>query len=217
MNEPQIKAFEYLQGIFESGSGIPIFSWNPKFKPNGNKTTPFISYADVMDYRCIVRATDDVEKRRSCEEDVIAEYNSLESLVLDGWGFEQPSASAKMEWFSMQAEGETNSDEFLRAELETERETEENISLSEDQWFQKRELQLIALHGRFSPVFRRNRKYELGEDCVAFIARDDLIAGRICVRKTDDLDSLGDGGADRDLVAMYESLDELVRDGWRLD
>ena len=62
-----------------------------------------------MDYRYIVRATDDVEKRRSCEEDVIAEYNSLESLVLDGWGFEQPSASVKMEWFSMQAEGETNS------------------------------------------------------------------------------------------------------------
>ena len=166
-----------------------------------------------MEYNCIVRATDDIEKRRSREEDVIAEYNSIESLVLDGWGFGQPG----WEWFSMQTEDETNSDEFLRAELETGRETEENSSLSEDQWFQKRELQLVALHGRFSPVFRRNRKFGLEDDCVAFIARDDLVAGRISVRKTDDLDSLGDGGADRYLVVMYESLDELVRDGWRLD
>jgi hypothetical protein len=77
-----------LEAIYSAASLAPVFKSNPKHcigKFAG--LTPFISYNDVMEYKFIIRGRPIGEHNSfdAAERDIIAEYDSLESLVNDGW------------------------------------------------------------------------------------------------------------------------------------
>lgn len=78
-----------LEMIFRDATLAPVFKHNPKYDRQGFAAlTPYIAYDDVMEYRYIVRGRPlsvpidhyDNEKRQ-----VIAEYDTVEALVEDGW------------------------------------------------------------------------------------------------------------------------------------
>jgi hypothetical protein len=77
-----------LEQIYSAGSHTPVFKNNQKHCiGNFASLTPYISYNDVITNKYIIRGRPigmygsfDAEAR-----EVIAEYDSLESLVDDGW------------------------------------------------------------------------------------------------------------------------------------
>lgn len=77
-----------LEAIYSAGSMAPVFKRNPKHcieKFEG--LTPYISYDDVMSYKFIIRCrpTGEHNSFDSEEREIIAEYDSIENLVNDGW------------------------------------------------------------------------------------------------------------------------------------
>ena len=76
---------ENLEAIYKAASLSPVFKSNPKY--NTGNLTPYISYNDIMAYKYIIRGrplsiqnTFDGEER-----EIIAEYDSIDDLVKDGW------------------------------------------------------------------------------------------------------------------------------------
>jgi len=74
-----------LEAIYSAASLAPIFKSNAKYCVGQfAKLTPYIAYADIMDYKYIIRATDDYSNL-SESNTIIVEYGSLDELVNDGW------------------------------------------------------------------------------------------------------------------------------------
>ena len=77
-----------LEAIYNAASLAPVFKHNPKYSTGKfNGLTPYISYDDIMNYKFIIRGRPvneynpfDAQKR-----EIIAEYNTIEELVNDGW------------------------------------------------------------------------------------------------------------------------------------
>ncbi len=78
-----------LEVIFRDATLAPVFKHNPKYDRQGFAgLIPYVAYYDVMEYRFIIRGRPlsvpidhyDNEKRQ-----VIAEYETIEALVGDGW------------------------------------------------------------------------------------------------------------------------------------
>jgi hypothetical protein len=68
-----------------------------------------------------------------------------------------------------------------------------------------------------SPVFKRNSKHEV--DDVPRIAYDDIIANKCVLKADSDFPNSGSfwSGEGAVIIAEYNSIEELVDDGWRLD
>ena len=88
----QLSDFEYqkknLEAIYSAASMAPVFKSNPKHCTGKfADLTPYISYNDVMSYKFIIRGrpNDEHNSFDFQEREIIAEYDSLESLVNDGW------------------------------------------------------------------------------------------------------------------------------------
>jgi len=84
MNDQEFQK-ENLEAIYTAASLSPVFKSNPRY--NTGNLTPYISYNDIMTNKYIIRGKPlgisnsfDGEDRK-----IIAEYNSVESLVKDGW------------------------------------------------------------------------------------------------------------------------------------
>jgi len=84
--------FEYqkknLEAIYSAASMSPVFKSNPKYCTGKfAELTPYISYNDVMSYKFIIRGrpVGEVNTFDAKDREIIAEYDSLESLVNDGW------------------------------------------------------------------------------------------------------------------------------------
>jgi len=77
-----------LEVIYNAASMAPVFKSNPKYCIGRfEDLTPYISYNDIMSYKYIIRGRP-VEEHNSFdaqEREIIVEYDSLESLVNDGW------------------------------------------------------------------------------------------------------------------------------------
>jgi hypothetical protein len=82
----QIKNIEY---IFSTSSLAPVFKLNPKYSIGDLAgLTPYIAYDDVMSYNYIIRGRALQEPINNFDNEkriVIAEYDSIESMVDDGW------------------------------------------------------------------------------------------------------------------------------------
>ena len=82
----QIKNIEY---IFSTSSLAPVFKQNPKYSIGDlSGLTPYIAYDDVMSYNYIIRGRSLQEPINNFDNEkriVIAEYDSIESMVDDGW------------------------------------------------------------------------------------------------------------------------------------
>ena len=81
-------------------------------------------------------------------------------------------------------------------------------------------LQAIFDKGLYAPYFKDNPRYPLGLG-VAFIAYDDVMAMKYIIR-TFEVDGDNRPSSYRSettdpVVAQYNSIEELVADGWRLD
>lgn len=76
-----------LEAIYRSASMAPIFRRNPKYCIGRfADLTPYISYNDIMDYKYIIRGCHGIDEILALKEgEIIVEYDSLESLINDGW------------------------------------------------------------------------------------------------------------------------------------
>jgi hypothetical protein len=77
-----------LVAIYSAATFAPVFLTNPKHcKDQFADLTPYISYNDIMNYRYIIRGRPHGEHNSfdDQEREIIVEYNSIESLVNDGW------------------------------------------------------------------------------------------------------------------------------------
>lgn len=77
-----------LETIYRDASIAPVFKQNPKYCTGKFiDMAPYISYDDIMSNKFIIRARPMIEQNSfdSQEREIIVEYNSLESLVNDGW------------------------------------------------------------------------------------------------------------------------------------
>lgn len=77
-----------LENIFSGGMLAPVFKVNTKFSSKDG-CYPRIMYDDVMNYKYIIRWCDSefLNNRfySDLESEVIAEYQSIDELVHDGW------------------------------------------------------------------------------------------------------------------------------------
>ena len=77
-----------IEAIYAAASLAPVFKKNPKHSVgNYADLTPYISYNDIMENKYIIRGRPIGEHNSfdSEEREIIAEYDSIESLVNDGW------------------------------------------------------------------------------------------------------------------------------------
>ena len=89
--------------------------------------------------------------------------------------------------------------------------------MTTDREFQITNLRRIIDAASVSPVFRKNSKYSY--DGVARIGYDDVMAEKCILRCDDNFPESGHywRGGDAPVIAAYNSIEELVDDGWRLD
>lgn len=74
-----------LEVIYSAASIAPIFKPNAKYCfGNFDNLTPYIAYGDVMNYKFIIRTTDDY-KNKSDSNSILVQYGSIDELVNDGW------------------------------------------------------------------------------------------------------------------------------------
>ena len=74
-----------LVAIFSAASFAPFFRTNAKYCVGQfAELTPYIAYGDVMNYKYIIRATDDYNNKSETNP-IIVEYRSIDELVNDGW------------------------------------------------------------------------------------------------------------------------------------
>lgn len=83
-----------------------------------------------------------------------------------------------------------------------------------------REYQLINLEkifhdGALSPVFKRNPKYS--NDGVPRIAYSDVMDNKYIIRFDGEFDGNSFWSEDTKILVEYDSIEDLVDDGWRLD
>lgn len=87
--EKQMEDSEYqlitLRRIFEEARFAPIFKYNKKF----NMQDGYISFNDVMEWKFTIRVISPEREWgnlfASEETEVIAQYETMEQLIADGW------------------------------------------------------------------------------------------------------------------------------------
>ena len=84
---------------------------------------------------------------------------------------------------------------------------------------QKKRLEAIFQVASFAPIFKTNPKHCINKfaDLTPYISYKDLIKNRLYIRGCPiGSKSCSDNGQ-RDIIAEYGSIDELLNDGWQLD
>lgn len=76
--------------VYDDAKYAPLLRWNMKFKTKDfDGMIPYICIKDICDYKYVVCAIPDEEVTMMLQEfsrrEVIAEYNSIEEMVEDGW------------------------------------------------------------------------------------------------------------------------------------
>lgn len=82
--------------VYDDAMYAPLLRWNFKFKTQGFEgMTPYICLNDISHYKYVVCAIPDKDVDKMLQEygmlqefsrrEVIAEYNSIEEMVKDGW------------------------------------------------------------------------------------------------------------------------------------
>jgi hypothetical protein len=78
-----------LQQIYDRASFSPVFHCSPKYCQGGfADCCPYIAYGDIMGGKYIIRARPKDEEYKeidAAERTVLAQYPSIEELVVDGW------------------------------------------------------------------------------------------------------------------------------------
>lgn len=79
-----------IKEIYDCPQFSPQMHWNLKYKTEEFKNnTPYISIKDLIDYKYVICAIPDEEVEFMMMEfnrrKVVAEYDSLEVMVADGW------------------------------------------------------------------------------------------------------------------------------------
>jgi hypothetical protein len=87
----------------------------------------------------------------------------------------------------------------------------------DDREYQIQNLQRIIGGALLSPVFRDNPKHKT--DGVARIAYNDVMSCKYIIRSDNNFPKSGGywSGKDGAIIAQYDSIEDLVDDGWRLD
>ena len=90
----------------------------------------------------------------------------------------------------------------------------------EDHEYQKYYLERIFSSALIAPVFHRHPKYCINQfsDLIPYISYDDVMGYRYIIRGRPLMAEMNlyDFEA-REIIAEYDSIDELVNAGWRLD
>ena len=76
--------------VYEDAMYAPLLRWNPKYQTSQFAgMTPYICIDDICDYKYVVCAIPNKDVTPMLQErfrrNVIAEYDSLEEMVEDGW------------------------------------------------------------------------------------------------------------------------------------
>jgi hypothetical protein len=84
------REIELLKEVYDDAMYAPLLRWNMKFKTKEfDGMTPYICIKDICDYKYVVCAIPDENVTMMLQEfsrrEVIAEYNSIEEMVEDGW------------------------------------------------------------------------------------------------------------------------------------
>lgn len=104
--------------------------------------------------------------------------------------------------------------------VELEDNNKANTKLSEDQAYQKKNLDAIYRDASFAPVFKKNPTYCIGKfaDATPYVSYDDVMDNKFIIRARplgEEINSF-DSQA-REIIKEYHSSEDLVNDGWRLD
>jgi hypothetical protein len=86
----------------------------------------------------------------------------------------------------------------------------------EDKEYQKRNLKAIYSAASLAPVFKENAKFCVNQfaELMPYIAYGDVMSYKFVIRATSDYN---DKSETNSVIVEYDSIDELVNDGWRLD
>jgi len=85
-----------------------------------------------------------------------------------------------------------------------------------DKEYQANNLEGIFSGGALSPIFRRNPKFPI-EEGVPRIAYKDIMDNKFIIRHDKNFSDNSFWNEDADVIVKYNSIEELVDDGWRLD
>ena len=88
-----------------------------------------------------------------------------------------------------------------------------------DEESQKRSLKAIFLSPSFAPLFKRNPKHCVDKfaDLTPYISYRDLVDNKLFIRGCPiGFGNTSDSGQ-REIIAEYSSIDELIDDGWQLE
>ncbi len=82
--------------------------------------------------------------------------------------------------------------------------------------YQIKNLDTIYADASMAPVFRSNAKYCVGQfaGLTPYISYGDIMGYKFVIRATSDFEDKSDTNP---VIIEYESIEELVNDGWRLD
>ena len=89
------REIERFKDVYKDAMYAPLLKWNVKFKTEEfDGMAPYICINDICDYNYVVCAIPNEEVDKQLQKGplqelsrrkVIAEYNSLEDMVKDGW------------------------------------------------------------------------------------------------------------------------------------
>ncbi len=85
-----------------------------------------------------------------------------------------------------------------------------------DKEYQAKNLERIFSDGALSPVLKRNPKYPI-EEGVPRIVYSDIMDYKFIIRHDKNFSGNSFWSEDADVIVTYNSIEELVNDGWRLD
>ena len=81
--------------------------------------------------------------------------------------------------------------------------------------YQKENLEAIYKAASLSPVFKSNPKYNTG-NLTPYISYNDIMAYKYIIRARPLGTQNSFDAEERDIIAEYENINDLVKDGWRL-
>lgn len=83
---------------------------------------------------------------------------------------------------------------------------------------ERKRLEIIFRDPTFAPIFKQNPKYCVNQfaELTPYISHKDIIKNRVYIRGCPIGSGLSYDSGQRDVIVTYNSIDELVNDGWRL-
>ena len=89
----------------------------------------------------------------------------------------------------------------------------------EDKEYQKKNLEAIYNAASMAPVFKSNPKYCIGKyaDLIPYISYDDVMNYKFIIRGRSLNEHNSFDAEEREIIVKYDSLIDLISDGWRLD